>query len=168
MAARFARSLYVQVLVAVALGVLVGHLRPDWGKSCDVLGKLFIALIKMLVAPLIFTTVVTGIARIGDLRRFGRLGWKTIVYFEAVSTMALMIGLAVGHAVQPGAGMHAVGHYVPTERPKTFAEHLLLLVPRTMISAFTDGDVLQVLLVSLLVGTAAASLGRRADRLLEA
>jgi aerobic C4-dicarboxylate transport protein len=167
MAARFARSLYIQVLVAVALGVVVGQLRPSWGVACEVLGKLFIALIKMLVAPLVFTTVVTGIARLGDLRKIGRLGWKTIVYFEAVTTLALLIGLAVGHTVQPGAGMHAIGHYVPAERPKTFAEHLMALVPRTMFSAFTDGDVLQVLLVSLLVGVAAASLGRRTDRLLE-
>jgi aerobic C4-dicarboxylate transport protein len=161
MAARFARSLYVQVLVAVALGVVLGHLRPQWGIACGFLGELFIKLIKMLVAPLIFTTVVTGIARLGDLRRLGRLGLKTIVYFEAVTTLALLIGLAVGHLVQPGAGMHAVGHYVPTEKPKTFVEHLLALAPRTLLSPLTEGDVLQVLLVSLLVGIAAASLGRR-------
>jgi aerobic C4-dicarboxylate transport protein len=167
MRARFARSLYVQVLVAVALGVLVGHLRPQWGVACEVLGKAFIALIKMLVAPLIFTTVITGIARLGDLRRLGRLGAKTILYFEAVTTLALLIGLGVGHLIQPGAGMHAVGHYVPTEKPKPFAEHVLALVPRTLLSPFTEGDVLQVLLVSLLVGIAAASLGRRTDALVE-
>ena len=167
MRARFARGLYVQVLVAVALGVLVGHLRPQWGVACEVMGKAFIALIKMLVAPLIFTTVVTGIARLGDLRRLGRLGAKTILYFEAVTTLALLIGLGVGHLVQPGAGMHAVGHYVPTEKPKPFAEHVLALVPRTLLSPFTEGDVLQVLLVSLLVGIAAASLGRRTDALVE-
>jgi len=165
--ARLARSLYVQVLVAVALGVAVGHLHPSWGVACGFLGELFIKLIKMLVAPLIFTTVVTGMARLGDLRKIGRLGLKTIVYFEAMTSIALLIGMAVGHLVQPGAGMHAVGHFVPTERPRGFVEHLMALVPKTMFSAFTDGDVLQVLLVSLLVGVAAAALGRRTDRLLE-
>src|SRR4051812_11275564 len=165
--ARPARSLYVQVLVAVAVGVLLGHLRPSWGVACGFLGELFIKLIKMLVAPLIFTTVVTGIARLGDLRKIGRLGLKTIFYFEAVTTLALFIGMAGGHLVQPGAGVHAVGHYVPTGRPKGFVEHLLALGPKTMFSAFTEGDVLQVLLVSLLVGVAAAALGRRTDRLLD-
>jgi aerobic C4-dicarboxylate transport protein len=165
--ARPARSLYVQVLVAVAVGVLLGHLKPSWGVACGFLGELFIKLIKMLVAPLIFTTVVTGIARLGDLKKIGRLGLKTIFYFEAVTTLALLIGMAVGHLVQPGAGMHAVGHYVPTEKPKGFVEHLMAMVPKTMFSAFTEGDVLQVLLVSLLVGVAAAALGRRTDRLLD-
>src|SRR3954463_11290996 len=104
---RLARSLYFQVLVAVALGVLIGHLRPAWGVALRPLGDGFIKLIKMLIAPIVFTTVVAGIARMGDLRKVGTVGLKTLVYFEVVTTVALAIGLVVGRVVHPGAGMHA-------------------------------------------------------------
>jgi aerobic C4-dicarboxylate transport protein len=167
MAGRLARSLYVQVLVAVALGIALGHLRPAWGVACKPLGDGFIKLIKMLIAPIVFTTVVGGIARLGDLRKIGRLGWKTLLYFEVMTTLAMAIGLAVGHAVSPGAGMHASGSYHSDVKPLTASEHLLSLIPRTVVDAFAQGDILQVLLVSLLFGAAAAALGKKSEPLVE-
>jgi aerobic C4-dicarboxylate transport protein len=171
---RLRRSLYLQVLLAAALGVAVGHWRPGWGVALRPLGEGFIKLIKMLIAPIIFTTVVTGIARMGDLRKIGRLGLKTIVYFELVSTLALGLGLAVGHLVQPGAGMHAthldaaaVKGYTRTAESLTFSEHLLNIIPRTIVDAFAQGDVLQVLLVALLFGAAVSSLGARTAKLVD-
>jgi aerobic C4-dicarboxylate transport protein len=168
MLARLRRSLYLQVLLAAALGVVVGHFRPGWGTQLQWLGELFIKLIKMLIAPIIFTTVVTGIARMGDLRKIGRLGWKTIVYFELVTTLALAIGLGVGHLVKPGAGMHAthldasaVSGYVKGAQALTLTGHVLKMVPGSLVSAFTEGEILQVLLVSLLFGAAISGLGER-------
>jgi aerobic C4-dicarboxylate transport protein len=167
MLARVGRSLYLQVLVAVALGVLIGHLRPTWGVALRPLGDGFIKLIKMLIAPIVFTTVVTGIARMGDLRKLGALGFKTLVYFEVMTTLALVIGLVVGHAIQPGAGMHATSHYAAEIKAMTATDHLLAVIPKTVVDAFAQGDVLQVLLVSLLFGSAAAALGRRVTGLLD-
>jgi aerobic C4-dicarboxylate transport protein len=171
---RLRRSLYLQVLLAAALGVAVGHFRPDWGVTLKPLGEGFIKLIKMLIAPIIFTTVVTGIARMGDLRKIGRLGLKTIVYFELVSTLALAIGLAVGHLVQPGAGMHAthldpgaVKAYTKGAEALSLADHLLNIIPRTVVDAFAQGDVLQVLLIALLFGAAVSALGARTAPLVE-
>jgi aerobic C4-dicarboxylate transport protein len=165
---RLRRSLYLQVLVAAALGVVVGVVRPAWGPNLRVLGDGFIKLITMLIGPIIFTTVVTGIARMGDLRKIGRLGWKTIVYFELVTTLALAIGLCVGHLVKPGAGMHAihldagaVQTYVKGAEQLTLKDHLLGIIPRTVFGAFTDGNVLQVLFVALLFGAAVTALGER-------
>lgn len=100
--------LYVQVLIAIAIGVLLGHFWPDLGKAMKPLGDGFIALIKMMIAPVIFCTVVHGISSMGDLKRVGRVGVKTLVYFEVVSTVALAIGLIVGELVQPGAGFTSI------------------------------------------------------------
>jgi aerobic C4-dicarboxylate transport protein len=175
MLARLCRSLYVQVLVAVAIGVAIGHLRPAWGVALQPVGEAFIKLIKMLIAPIVFTTVVTGIARMGDLRRIGRLGLKTLLYFEAVTTLALAIGLCVGHLIRPGAGMHATGaldasavaHYASDAKALSGVGYLLAIIPTTVVDAFAKGDVLQVLLFSLLFGAAAASLGKRTQPLVE-
>src|SRR5919109_1063653 len=103
---RFAHSLYLQVLVAVLVGAIIGFARPKLGESLRPLGEGFIRLVKMLIAPIVFTTVVTGIAKMGDLRKVGRVGLKAIVYFEVLTTVALVIGLFVGKVVRPGGGMN--------------------------------------------------------------
>ncbi|TAK93413.1 MAG: cation:dicarboxylase symporter family transporter, partial [Verrucomicrobia bacterium] len=103
---RWYRILYVQVLIAIALGILIGVVRPDWGKAVKPLGDGFIKLIKLLISPIIFCTVVHGIASMGDLKRLGRIGFKTLLYFEIVSTVALLIGLAVVNLLKPGAGFN--------------------------------------------------------------
>src|SRR5437016_9279323 len=100
------RVLYVQVLIAIALGILIGHFYPDFGKELKPLGDGFIALIKMMIAPVIFCTVVHGISSMGDLKRVGRVGLKALVYFEVVSTVALAVGLIVGEILQPGRGFN--------------------------------------------------------------
>src|SRR3954468_2287661 len=100
------RVLYIQVLIAIALGVVIGHFFPDTGKALKPLGDGFIALIKMMIAPVIFCTVVHGIGSMGDLKKLGRVGVKTLLYFEVVSTVALAIGLVVGYVIQPGAGFN--------------------------------------------------------------
>jgi aerobic C4-dicarboxylate transport protein len=128
----------------------------------------------MLIAPIVFTTVVAGIARMGDLRKVGTVGLKTIVYFEAVTTLALAIGLVVGKVVQPGAGMHAhaldaaaVASYTGGAHATGAADFLLGIIPKTVVDAFAQGDVLQVLLFALLFGVAVAALGTRVTALLE-
>jgi aerobic C4-dicarboxylate transport protein len=173
-AGRLARSLYFQVLVAVAAGVLIGHFRPPLGVALKPLGDGFIKLIKMLIAPIVFTTVVAGIARMGDLRRVGKVGLKTLLYFEVLTSLALLIGLVVGRLVKPGAGLHAthldagaVAAFTGGARPAGAVEFLLGIIPRTVVDAFAQGDILQVLLFSLLFGVAVAALGARMTALLE-
>src|SRR6266567_1265619 len=134
--------LYIQVLIAIAIGVLVGNYYPDLGKAMKPLGDGFIALIKMLIAPVIFCTVVHGIASMGDLKKVGRVGVKTLVYFEVVSTLALVIGLIVGEVLQPGRGFDI--------DPATLDPNAVA----GFIGAFAKGDLLQVLLVSILTGFA--------------
>src|SRR6266850_1974815 len=130
--------LYVQVLIAIALGIIVGHFFPKTGTALKPLGDAFISLIKMMIAPVIFCTVVHGIASMSDLKRVGRVGIKTLVYFEAVSTLALAIGLLVGEIVQPGNGFNidpatldpkAVESYVHRAKEESFVAHLLGIIP---------------------------------------
>src|SRR5882757_8057123 len=132
--------LYVQVLIAIAIGVLVGNFYPDLGKAMKPLGDGFIALIKMMIAPVIFCTVVHGIASMGDLKKLGRVGVKTLVYFEVVSTLALIIGLIVGEIVQPGVGFNidpatldakAVATYVTRAKDESFIQHFIQIIPDT-------------------------------------
>jgi len=160
--------LYVQVIIAIVLGVLIGHLFPDVGKALKPLGDGFISLIKMMIAPIIFCTVVHGIASMSDLKKIGRVGVKTLFYFEAVSTLALIIGLIVGRTLQPGAGFdidpahldpNAVASYVKSAKEEGLVKHLLAIIPDTFIGAFAKGDLLQVLLVSILTGFAISRLG---------
>jgi aerobic C4-dicarboxylate transport protein len=171
---RLLRSLYFQVLLAVAAGVLLGHFQPAFAVKLKPLGDGFIKLVKMLIAPIVFTTVVTGLSRMGDLRKVGKVGLKTLVYFEVVTTLALIIGLAVGKFVAPGAGMHvaadrldaaAVESYAGGAKPAGGVDFVLGLIPKTVVDAFAQGDVLQVLLFSLLFGAAVAALGKRTERL---
>jgi aerobic C4-dicarboxylate transport protein len=170
---RWLRPLWVQVLVGVALGVLVGALWPRFGADLKPLGDVFIALIKMAVAPLIFCTVAAGIAHMGDMKAFGRLGLRTLVYFEVVST-ALAIGLLVGELVHPGAGFNidiatldpkiAAGYAAKAQHAQTVVEYLTNLVPSTFVGAFAGGDLLQVLVVAILTGFACTQLGEFGHR----
>ena len=170
------KSLYFQVLIAVALGVLVGWLSPALGASLKPLGDAFIRLVKMIITPVIFLTVVTGIAGMRDLGAFGRIAAKALGYFIVVSTLALGVGLVVANVVKPGAGLNVdpasldtskVATYVSEARETTITGFLLNIIPDTMFSALTSGEILQVLLVSILSGIALALLGDRGDRLLE-
>jgi aerobic C4-dicarboxylate transport protein len=167
--------LYVQVLIAIALGIALGYFYPKIGIAMKPFGDGFIALIKMMIAPVIFCTVVHGISSMGDLRKVGRVGVKTLVYFEVVSTFALVIGLLVGRIVQPGAGFdidpasldpHAVETYVKRAKEEGIVAHLLAIIPPdSFVGALARGDLLQVLLVSILSGFAIAQLGETGQRI---
>lgn len=164
-------TLYLQVLVAIVLGAIVGYVKPAWGVAVQPLGDGFIKLIKMLIAPLIFATVVAGIAGMGDLKRIGRVGIKALVYFEVVTTIALVIGLVVINILKPGVGMHAsagtidahaVSGYITEGKAQSATDYILNIIPKTFVGAFSGGDVLQVLLLALLFGVALARLGDHA------
>jgi aerobic C4-dicarboxylate transport protein len=167
--------LYIQVLIAIALGIALGYFYPKTGIAMKPLGDGFISLIKMMIAPVIFCTVVHGISSMGDLRKVGRVGVKTLLYFEVVSTFALVIGLLVGRIVQPGAGFdidpasldpHAVETYVKRAKEEGIVAHLLAIIPAdSFIGALARGDLLQVLLVSILSGFAIAQLGEIGQRI---
>src|SRR6266481_7890064 len=141
--------LYVQVLIAIAIGVLLGHWYPDAGKAMKPLGDAFIALIKMMIAPVIFCTVVHGIASMSDLTKVGRVGLKALIYFEAVSTVALAIGLLVGEIVHPGSGFNidpaaldpkAVASYATRAKEDSVVAHLMAIIPNTYLDALVKGD----------------------------
>jgi len=162
------KVLYIQVLIAIAIGILIGHFYPKTGVALKPLGDGFIALIKMMIAPVIFCTVVHGIASMSDLRRVGRVGVKALVYFEVVSTVALAIGLIVGELVQPGRGFNidpasfdpkAVAGYVTRAKSEGVVQHLMAIIPNTFVDAFAKGDLLQILLIAILSGVAVGQLG---------
>jgi aerobic C4-dicarboxylate transport protein len=164
------RHLYVQVLAAIALGVFVGHFYPETGESLKPLGEGFIKLIKMIIAPVIFCTVVAGIAGMDDMKKVGRVGAKALLYFEVVSTLALAIGLVVVKLVQPGDGMHAdvskldakaLASFTSKAASHSTVDFLMNIIPTTVVDAFAKGEILQVLLFSLLFGYALAGLGAR-------
>jgi aerobic C4-dicarboxylate transport protein len=168
------RVLYIQVLIAIALGIAIGHLFPDTGKSLKPLGDGFIALIKMMIAPVIFCTVVHGIGSMSDLKKVGRVGVKTLFYFELVSTLALAIGLIVGEILQPGKGFNidpatldpkAVASYVSRAKEEGVVAHLLGIIPDSFFGALARGDLLQVLLVSILSGFAIARMGKLGEKI---
>jgi aerobic C4-dicarboxylate transport protein len=167
------KILYLQVLIAILLGVLIGWLWPglatnDWIKA---LGDGFIKLIKMLIAPIIFCTVVSGIAHIQDARKVGRVGIKALVYFEIVSSFALMLGLVMGNLIQVGHGLvakpdaAAVANYVKQAEAQKSVDFVLNIIPDTVVGAFARGDILQVLLFAILFGFALMALGERGHRL---
>jgi aerobic C4-dicarboxylate transport protein len=165
------RLLYVQVLVAIVAGVLLGHYDPELGEKMKPLGDGFIKLIKMLIAPIIFTTVVTGIAGMGDLKKLGRVGLRALVYFEVVSTLALIIGLVVVNLIRPGAGFNAdpavldtkaLTQYTTAAQQSSVGDFVLHIIPDTYVGAFADGEILQVLLLALLSGFALSRLGDHA------
>lgn len=168
------RILYIQVLVAIALGVTLGYFYPDAGKALKPLGDGFIALIKMMIAPAIFCTVVHGIASIGDMRKVGRIGLKTLFYFEVVSTVALLVGLLVGELLHPGAGFNidpatldakSVATYVTRAKEEGFVAHLMAIIPTSYFDSLARGDLLQVLLVAILSGFAIANMGKPGEQI---
>ena len=166
--------LYVQVLLAIAAGILIGHYFSNLGVALKPLGDGFISLIKMMIGPVIFCTVVHGIGSMRDLKKVGRVGVKTLFYFEAVSTVALAIGLLVGELLQPGKGFNidpatldpgAVEGYVHRAKQEGLVAHLLAIIPDTFMGAFANGDLLQVLLISILTGFAILRLGDLGERI---
>jgi aerobic C4-dicarboxylate transport protein len=161
---KLTRSLYAQVLLAVVLGALLGYLRPALGASMKPLGDGFIRLVKMLIAPIIFCTVVTGIAKMGDLKKVGRVGAKGLLYFEVLTTIALALGLLVANVVKPGAGMHinvaslntkSIAAYTNGTHLST-VDFIMNVIPKDVADAFAKGDILQILCFSILFGVALA------------
>jgi aerobic C4-dicarboxylate transport protein len=173
---RFYRTLYGQVLVATAVGVLLGHFWPAAGLMMRPLGDGFIKLVRMTIAPIVFCTVVVGIAGGGGMRMVGKAGGFALVYFEVVSTLALVIGLLVVNVVQPGAGMNvdprtldstAVAQYVSAGRAQSAAAFVIDIIPTSVVDAFVRGDVLQVLLFSTLFAVALRISGARGVAIFE-
>lgn len=173
--ARVWSHLYVQVLVAIALGAIIGHVWPSFGESLKPIGDAFIKLVKMIIAPVIFLTVVTGIAGMRELGSVGRVAGKAFFYFITVSTFALVVGLVVANVVQPGAGMNidpstlkvgSIAEYTAKAHDTTVTGFLLGIIPDTLISAFTQGNILQVLMVAILFGISMALVGEPARPLL--
>ncbi len=165
---RFASKLYNWVALMIVLGAVLGHYFPAAGVAMQPVAEGFIALIKMLIPPVIMCTVVLGIAGAGSIKKAGRVGGKAILYFEIVSTFALIIGLFMANLFGPGRGFHAdpskldpklVAGYITQAQHLTVKDHLLKIIPKTLFSAFTEGDILQVLLISVLLGFALARLG---------
>jgi len=162
------KSLYVQVLVAITIGILLGHYYPETGVALKPLGDGFVKLIKMVIAPIIFCTVVSGIAGMQSMKSVGKTGGYALLYFEIVSSIALVIGLVVVNVVQPGAGMHvdvstlnasSVAAYAAAGAQQTTVGFLLNIIPSTVVGAFANGDILQVLMFSVLFGFALHRLG---------
>ncbi|HEY4920828.1 MAG TPA: C4-dicarboxylate transporter DctA [Xanthobacteraceae bacterium] len=160
--------LYVQVLIAIGAGILIGYLDPKLGVQLKPLGDGFVALIRMMIAPVIFCTIVHGIASMGDLKKVGRVGIKTLFYFEAVSTLALVIGLVVADVLRPGSGFNidvatldpkAVASYVTRAKEDGVVAHLLAIIPNSFVGALALGDLLQVLLVAVLAGFSISLMG---------
>jgi aerobic C4-dicarboxylate transport protein len=162
------KRLWFQVLAAIVIGVLLGALWPTAGTAMKPLGDGFIALIKMMIAPIIFCTIVHGIGSMRDLGKVGRIGFKALVYFEVISTVALILGMVVAHLVEPGASFHmdmpananAVQGFVQrAQADQGVAAHILNIIPQSFLDAFATGDLLQVLLISTLTGVALAKMG---------
>jgi len=167
-------QLYVQVLIAIALGILLGRFYPSLATQMKPLSDGFISLIRAVVPPIIFATVAVGIAKMGDMRRVGVVGLRALVYFEVVSTLALLIGLAVGNLFQPGSGLHidpgsldanAVSGYVTSAKSLTIVDFLIKMIPTNMVGAVAQGDLLPVLVMAVLFGFALCNMGERGQRL---
>ena len=164
---RLTHNLYLQVLIAVACGALLGHFHPSTGAAMRPLGEGFIRLVKMLIAPIVFVTVVSGIAKMGDLKKVGRVGLKGIIYFEVLTTIALAICLIIANVLKPGAGMNvnpatldtkAIANYAGASHHLSTAEFIMNIIPKDVADAFAKGDILQILLFSILFGVALAAL----------
>lgn len=169
------QTLYVQVLVAVIIGIAIGHFFPKTGVALKPLGDAFVSLIRMMIAPVIFCVIVQGIASMSDLKKVGTVGIKTLVYFELVSTLALLIGIAVALLFRPGAGLNidastldpkAAAVFVGRAKETGLIPFLLGFIPRTFVDALAGGEVPQVLLISILTGFAVARLGELGQRAL--
>ena len=172
----FYRILYVQVVFAILVGILLGHYVPETGEAMKPLGDGFIKLVKMIIAPVIFLTVTTGIAAMSDLKKVGRVTGKAMLYFLTFSTLALAVGMIISHLIQPGSGMHidpasldqgSVATYISKAHDSTISGFLMNIIPTTMFSPFVNGDILQVLFVAVLFGIALAIIGERARIVLD-
>lgn len=163
-------TLYLQVLAGIVLGGVLGYVKPAWGVELKPLGDAFVNLVKMLIGPIIFTTVVVGLAGMGDLKKVGRVGAKALIYFEIVTTLALVIGLVVSNVFRPGDGFHAtaetlakgagsVTKYTSAAQGMGTVDFLMHIIPKTFVSAFSEGEILQVLLLAVLFGLALGKLG---------
>ncbi|MBZ5699720.1 MAG: C4-dicarboxylate transporter DctA [Acidobacteriia bacterium] len=169
--------LYIQVLIAIILGILIGRFFPQTGIKLKPLGDGFVALIRMMIGPVVFCVVVQGIASVGDLKKVGRIGAKALVYFEVVSTLALIVGILVALILHPGRGLNIdaaaldskiVSAYAGRAKEAGIVAFLLAIIPRTFVDAFAGGDVLQVLLISILTGFAISRLGGLGERVTRA
>jgi aerobic C4-dicarboxylate transport protein len=167
---KFYQSLYVQVLTAIAIGIALGHFYPELGTAMKPLGDAFIKMIKMLIAPIIFFTVVHGIAGMEDMKKVGRVGLKALIYFEVLTTLALIIGLVVVNLWQPGAGMNvdiatldtkAIATYTAKAKEQGTIEFLMHIIPSTVVGAFAEGEILQVLFIAILFAFGLHSMGER-------
>ncbi len=173
---RFYRSLFFQVIVAVVVGVLIGHLWPSFGESLRPLGDGFIRLIKMLIAPLIFCVIVTGIAKVGDLGAVGRIGIKALVYFQVVTAFALLYGMVVANLLKPGVGFEvnpadldtgALEEVTQGGEIPGFAQFLLDVIPESVVGAFAENSLLQVLFFAVFVALALSKMGERGKPILD-
>ena len=167
---RFYEVLYVQVIFAIIVGILLGHFFPEFGESLKPLGDAFIKLVKMIIAPVIFLTVVTGIAGMNDMKSVGRVAGKAMLYFLLFSTLALVIGMVIANIIQPGAGLNIdpstlqsakVSEYVSKAQESSVIAFFMNIIPTTVLSPLTEGNILQVLFVSVLFGISLASVGER-------
>lgn len=172
----FYRRLYVQVLVAIACGAALGHWQPEFAQSLKPLGDVFIKLIRMMIEPIIFATVVVGVAKMGSMKQVGRVGLKALIYFEVVTSIALVLGLIVVNVYQPGAGITLdptqldtgqVAGYAESAKKFSVVEFLMHIIPDSVVGAFAKGETLQVLLFSVLFGLALAGMGSRSKGLVD-
>lgn len=165
---KFYKSLHFQVFFSIVVGIALGHFYPSLGESMKPLGDAFIKLIKMIIAPIIFCTIVTGIAGMDDMKKVGRVGAKALLYFEVVSIFALIVGLMIVNWSQPGAGMNidvqsldsgAISAYTTAAKSQSTLDFFMNVIPSTVVDAFAKGDILQVLLFSVMFGWALSAMG---------
>jgi aerobic C4-dicarboxylate transport protein len=170
------RRLYVKVLCAILIGAALGHWRPEFAQQMKPLGDLFIRLIKMMIEPIVFTTVVVGVGKMGSMKEVGRVGLRALVYFEIVSSIALLLGLLVANLYRPGTGIRidataldagAIAGYASGAKALSPAEFLMHVVPDSVVGAFAKGDTLQVVFFSVLFGLALSALGSRVRPLID-
>ena len=173
---RLFKSLYIQVLLAIVAGILLGHFYPDFATQLKPLGDGFIRLIKMMIAPIIFCTIVTGIAGMQDTQKVGRVGLKALIYFEIVTTLALITGLVVINILKPGAGMHidiasldskVVEGYITQSKSQTALDFILNIIPENIVNALSNNNLLQVLFFAVLMGFALSKIKEKANPLLK-
>ena len=173
---KFFKILYIQVLIAITIGVLLGAFYPDFAVQLKPLGDAFIKLIKMMIAPIIFCTIVTGIAGMQNTKKVGSVGLKAILYFEVVTTLALLIGLVVINVLKPGVGMNidpatldtkSVENYITESKSQSVGDFLMHIIPENIVNAISTSNILQVLFFSVLLGITLSKIGDKAAPLLK-
>ena len=168
---KYLKVLYVQVIIAIVIGIIVGHFYPSFGVQLKPLGDGFIKLIKMMIAPIIFCTIVTGIAGMQNTKKVGRVGLKAILYFEVVTTLALIIGLIVINILKPGVGMNVdvasldtkdIQNYISESKSQSIGDFFMHIIPENIVNALSTSNILQVLFFSVLLGFALSKIGEKA------